>query len=73
MDKFQVTLLEDRWKIRLAKRGGAFYTFLENLVKEIEYVCVVSKHIRWHYLPGYNRLLQAFLVEMKSIKIKDYS
>jgi len=34
---------------------------------------VVSKHIRWHYLPGYNRLLQAFLVEMKLLKVKDYS
>jgi hypothetical protein len=34
---------------------------------------VVSKHIKWHYLPGYNRLLQAFLVEMKTTKIKMYT
>ena len=72
-DKFKDTLREDRWKMRLAKRSGAFFTFLENLVKQIEYVCVVSKHIRWHYLPGYNRLLQAFLVEMKCTSIRDYT
>jgi len=28
MEKLQQTLLEDRWEERLARRGGAFYTFL---------------------------------------------
>ncbi len=34
---------------------------------------VVSKHIKWYQLPGYNRLLLAFLIEMKQTKIKNYS
>jgi hypothetical protein len=61
------------WKNRLSKRSGIFYSFLENLVEEIEYVSVVSKYIRWHYLPGYNRLLHAFLVEFKEKRISDYT
>lgn len=71
--QLQTILLSDKWKNRLGKRGGAFYTFLENLVKEIEYVSVVSKYIKWHHMPGYNRLLHAFLVEMKKNKIKNYT
>lgn len=39
------------------------------MIKEIDYVCVVSKYIEWEYLPGYSRLLYAFLVEMKLTKV----
>jgi hypothetical protein len=62
-----------KWKRRITKRNGVFYTFLENLVEEIEYVSVVSKYIRWHCLPGYNRLLHGFLVELKHTRVIDYS
>ena len=65
----QVMETERGWKERLSKRRGAFFTFLENLVKEIEYVSVVSKYLEWEYLPGYNRLLYAFLAEMKEMSI----
>ena len=71
--ELQTILLGEKWKIRLAKRRGAFFTFFFNLLGEIEYVSVVSKHIKWYQLPGYNRLLLAFLIEMKQTKIKNYS
>lgn len=72
LQELKAVLGDERWKRRLARRRGAFYTFLENLVREIEYVCVVSKHIRWHRLPGYVKLLHAFLVELRTLKVKDY-
>jgi hypothetical protein len=60
---------EKGWKERLSKRRGAFFTFLENLVMEIEYVCVVSTYLEWEYLPGYTRLLYSFLAEMKELPV----
>lgn len=66
-------MLEERWKLRLAKRQVAFYKFIENLIDEIQYVGVNNKHINWHCLPGYNKILHAFLTEMKGKKIKTYS
>lgn len=40
---------------------------------EIEYVSVVSKHVKWQWLPGYSRLLHAFLVELKRLKLRNYT
>jgi hypothetical protein len=66
-------VMRERWKLRLSKRQMAFCGFLENLLEEIHYVCVVSKYIRWHCLPGYNQLLHAFLAEMRNQPIRRYS
>jgi hypothetical protein len=34
---------------------------------------VNSKHLKWKHFPGYNRILHAFLVEMKTENITDYT
>jgi hypothetical protein len=57
----------------LGKRGGAFFSFLYNLIGEIEYLSVVSKYIKWYNLPGYNLLLRAFLAEFKEKRLCDFT
>ena len=73
MKTLQTSLMQQRWKLRLAKRQVAFYKFLQNLIEEIQYVGINSKHINWHCLPGYNKLLHVFLTEMRTKQIKNYS
>ena len=57
----------------MRKRGGAFFAFIRFWVSYVENIAVNSKHVMWRYFPGYNKILQSFLVEMKSRSVPEYS
>lgn len=61
------------WEERMRKRGGAFFAFIRFWVSYVENIAVNSKHVMWRYFPGYNKILQSFLVEMKSRSVPEYS
>ncbi len=39
----------------------------------VESIAVNSKNLKWKHFPGYNKILHAFLVEMKKVELKDYT
>jgi hypothetical protein len=61
------------WEERMEKRGGAFFAFVRYWVTYVEAIAVNSKHISWRYFPGYNRILLAFMAEMKLRPVSRYS
>lgn len=61
------------WEERMRKRGGAFFAFIRFWVSYVETITVNSKHVMWRYFPGYSKILQSFLVEMKSRSAAEYS
>jgi hypothetical protein len=39
----------------------------------VESIAVNSKNLKWKHFPGYNRILHAFLVEMKNTDLMDFT
>jgi hypothetical protein len=56
----------------MRRREGAFFAFVRYWVNYIEKIVVNSKHLAWCYFPGYNKILNSFMAEMKLRDIKDY-
>ena len=50
----------------MKKRGGAFFAFVRYWAAYIEDIAQKSKYIQWRYFPGYSKILQSFMVEMKT-------
>ena len=42
-------------------------------VSYVETITVSSRTVSWKYFPGYNKILHAFLAEMKSRTLANYS
>ena len=58
-----------KWQKRIAKRGVAFFFFLDEWFKYVGKTVIVKENIPWQYVPGYSILLKAFLVELKTREI----
>jgi len=66
-------ILEDRdWQNRYAKRGIAYYLFLNEWAKHVNKSVVTKDHVPWQDLPGYAVLIKAFLIELKSKDVRRY-
>lgn len=57
---------EDGWQKTLGKRNVSFSFFIKEWCEYVDNKVVIKEHIPWHDLPGYRKLLKAFLVEFKS-------
>lgn len=56
----------------MGKRGVAFFFFIKDWCEHIEKKVVVNGNIPYYQLPGYNNLVKALLLEMKSREVKNY-
>ena len=66
-------LEENEWEKRINKRKGAFFSFVQYWCDYVESIAVNSKNLTWKHFPGYNRILHAFLVEMKNTDLVDFT
>ena len=57
------------WLEQISKRGSTFFYFLYFLISKLSDLGKRLKFIKWQYFPGYNKLVRAFLYEMKNIKV----
>lgn len=63
---------EAEWKIRVAKRGLAFYNMVSKLAKYIEYKIVKNMDIKWHNIPGFDIIFQAIHKELLNREVITY-
>ena len=68
----QAMLDGEDWKIRMTKRGIAFFYFVKYWIEYIESIVVKAKDVQWKYFPGYNKIIKCFLLEMKKRPIIEY-
>ena len=59
-------LIDDGWKVRIAKRSGYFFYFIKYWI-----ICVdnMGTLIPWNEIEGYDSLLRAFVGEMYKRKV----
>ncbi len=57
----------------MSKRGGAFFASIGYWVDYIEEITVSIKNLKWQYFPGYNKIIEAFMAQMKITPIYEYS
>ena len=66
-------LLEGKiWRPRFEKKGIGFLYFVKELCHYIHDTIVVKDTIPWQDIPGYNLILRAFLIEMKTKDLHAY-
>ena len=68
----QEILSQETWKGRFVKRGLAFFYFLKYWVTYVESTLQDSHYTQWSYFPGYNKLIRAFLLELKVRPLLEY-
>lgn len=56
----------------MAKRGVAFFFFLDEWGQYVNKTVVVKDHVPWQDLPGYKTLVKALLLELKIREITAY-
>ena len=71
MDILQRALASDRWKLRIQKRGVAFFLIIKQWVLYVKNT-LVSKNVSWKDVPGYKLILKAMLLELKERDVALY-
>jgi hypothetical protein len=56
----------------MLKKGIPFFSFITHWVNYVETVSLFSKNVVWQCLPGYNKLIKAFLTAMRTREICEY-
>lgn len=61
----------DRWKLRIQKRGVAFFLIIKQWVLYVKNT-LVSGNVSWNNVPGYQDILKAMLIELKEREVAFY-
>jgi len=64
-------LVSDKWKMRISKRGVAFFLIIKQWAIYVKNT-LVSNNVNWNIVPGYRTILKAILLEMKERDIAYY-
>lgn len=64
-------MTQDRWKLRIQKRGVAFFLIVKQWAIYVKNA-LVSNNVSWKDVPGYKTILKAILLEMKERDIAYY-
>jgi hypothetical protein len=67
----QRALASDRWKLRIQKRGVAFFLIVKQWVLYVKNT-LVSNNVSWKDVPGYKSILKAMLLELKERDVALY-
>eukprot|EP00736_Rhodelphis_marinus_P012827 Rmarinus@m.26570 len=63
-------IVDPRWLGILSQRGGFFFTFLKEYIRYVR--SIIDKPL-WHLVPGYTRLVQAFMNHFDLVGPSRYS
>ena len=61
----------DKWKLRIQKRGVAFFLIVKQWVLYVKNT-LVSGNVSWNNVPGYQDILKAMLLELKEREVSLY-
>jgi hypothetical protein len=61
----------DKWKLRIQKRGVAFFLIVKQWVLYVKNT-LVSGNVSWNNVPGYQDILKAMLIELKEREVAFY-
>ena len=61
----------DKWKLRIQKRGVAFFLIVKQWVLYVKNT-LVSGNVSWNNVPGYQDILKAMLLELKEREVALY-
>ncbi|CDW81936.1 duf1765 domain containing protein [Stylonychia lemnae] len=67
----QRALGSDKWKLRIQKRGVAFFLIIKQWAIYVKNT-LVSNNVSWKDVPGYRTILKSILLEMKERDIAYY-
>ena len=71
LEVLQRALGSDRWKLRIQKRGVAFFLIVKQWAIYVKNT-LVSNNVSWKNVPGYKTIIKAILLEMKERDIAYY-
>jgi hypothetical protein len=66
-------LTDDGWKKRLMKHGYIFFSFFHEWTNYVYKTLVIKDNLPWLELPGYKKLVNIFLEELKNREVTSYS
>ena len=64
-------LLTDKWKLRISKRGVAYFLIVKQWADYAVKTCVRNS-VNWMNVPGYKQILKSVLIEMKERDVAYY-
>lgn len=71
LEILQQTIGSDKWKLRIQKRGVAFFLIIKQWAIYVKNT-LVSNNVSWKDIPGYKTILKSILLEMKERDIAYY-
>lgn len=69
--RYTNTLNSEKWQVKLAKRGLAYFRLIIEWTVSVKRL-FVHKHVPWQDIPGYSVILKSFLLELKARKVTEY-
>lgn len=65
-------LAMDHWRKRFIKRASGFFFFVQQLCDYIQKAVFIREGIPYYDIPGYEKIVKTFIIEMKDKDIKAY-
>jgi len=60
------------WKVRISKRGNAFFSMIIRLEKYIQSKVVILRNLRWVKIPGFKFIINAIIHELKKRDVAQF-
>ncbi len=67
----QKILSTDKWKMRISKRGVAYFLIVKQWAEYVKR-SLVRNNVNWMNVPGYRLILKSILIEMKEREVALY-
>ena len=74
-DKLKETeniLISHEWKLRISKRGNAFFSMIMRLEKYIQSKVILLRNLRWTKIPGFKFIISSIVHELRSRDVSQY-
>lgn len=65
-------LAQEHWKKKFTKRASGFFFFITQLCNYIQRAVVIKDGIPYDDIPGYQKIIKTFILELKNRDIKTY-
>ena len=65
-------LAMEHWRKRFVKRASGFFFFISQLCSYIQRAVVIKEGVPYDEIPGYQKIIKTFIIEMKTRDVKVY-